>query len=544
MSSLSDLPEVVGFFSYSREDDDAFKGSLSALRDGIQRELSAQLGRTKRNFRLWQDQEGIAPGRLWESEIKTAVEQAVFFIPIVTPRAVNSENCQIEYGAFLERERKLDRTDLVFPILYIGVPALENEAQWRNHPVLSVVGKRQYVDWRQFRHQDIHTTAVREAIERFCGKIVEALNRPWLSPEERRQREEAEAQERLEVLRRQQEAEAEQAAGEAARRSKDEAEAQRIAEEQRQQQAEAERLAQEEKDRIRAVEAARLAEEETQRKKDEAEAQRIAEDTRRQQAEAQRIAEEQGQQQAEAKRLAEQKTQKKKAASEAAAPSEKEAPRRNLTIGAFGMIAVIVAIAIWFVNRAPFNNSPTATQICNYQGTAPNSAVAACTQLIALNPKDEIAYSNRCSSYIELGNYSAALADCNQAIALNPKDEIAYTNRCSAYIYLGNPNAAVADCNQAIALDPKLVTAYTNRCAANSRLGQYRAGLADCNQAIALDPNDGNAYFNRGFIHEKLGTNAGAIADFQQALTIDPSDQDSQNELKRLGASPAASGGR
>ncbi len=117
MSSLSDLPEVVGFFSYSREDDDAFKGSLSALRDGIQRELSAQLGRTKRNFRLWQDPEGIAPGRLWESEIKAAVDQAVFFIPIVTPRAVNSENCQIEYGAFLDRERRLDRTDLVFPLL-------------------------------------------------------------------------------------------------------------------------------------------------------------------------------------------------------------------------------------------------------------------------------------------------------------------------------------------------------------------------------------------------------------------------------------------
>jgi hypothetical protein len=55
-----------------------------------------------------------------------------------------------------------------------------------------VVCKRQYVDWRQFRHQDIQTTAVREAIERFCGKIVQALNRPWLSPEERHRKKEAE----------------------------------------------------------------------------------------------------------------------------------------------------------------------------------------------------------------------------------------------------------------------------------------------------------------------------------------------------------------
>jgi hypothetical protein len=196
MSSLADLPEIIGFFSYSREDDDAFRGSLSALREGIQRELSAQLGRSKRTFRLWQDQEAIAPGTLWETEIKNAVEQATFFIPIVTPRAINSEYCHFEFEAFLSRERALGRTDLVFPILYIGVPALENEAQWRNNAVLSVIGKRQYVDWRQFRHQDIQTMAVREAIERFCNNIVQALGQPWLSPEERRQQADARLQQK------------------------------------------------------------------------------------------------------------------------------------------------------------------------------------------------------------------------------------------------------------------------------------------------------------------------------------------------------------
>ena len=119
MSSLADLSEIVGFFSYSREDDEASDGSLSTLRLAIQRELSAQLGRSRRTFRLWQDQEAIAPGRHWESEIRAAVEQAVFFIPIVTPRAVNSHYCKFECEAFLTRENALGRTDLVFPLLYI-----------------------------------------------------------------------------------------------------------------------------------------------------------------------------------------------------------------------------------------------------------------------------------------------------------------------------------------------------------------------------------------------------------------------------------------
>jgi uncharacterized protein YllA (UPF0747 family) len=54
MSSLADLPEIIGFFTYSREDDESFKSRLSGLREAIQHELSAQLGRSKATFRLWQ----------------------------------------------------------------------------------------------------------------------------------------------------------------------------------------------------------------------------------------------------------------------------------------------------------------------------------------------------------------------------------------------------------------------------------------------------------------------------------------------------------
>jgi hypothetical protein len=207
MSSLADLPELVGFFSYSREDDEDSRGSLSALRDGIQRELSAQLGRSKRSFRLWQDHEAIAPGKLWESEIKAAIDQSVFAIPIVTPRAVKSKYCKFEFESFLARETALGRTDLVFPILYISVDALEDEAKWRGDPVLSTIGRRQYVDWRALRHLDVHTPVVRETIERFCRKILEALNEPWLPHEERERIEASEARRRAEEEQRQREEE-------------------------------------------------------------------------------------------------------------------------------------------------------------------------------------------------------------------------------------------------------------------------------------------------------------------------------------------------
>ena len=176
--SLADIPELVGFFSYSRDDDDDSRGALSALRDAIQRELRGQLGRSRRQLRLWQDKQAIAPGRLWESEIKAAVAQAVFFIPIITPTVVKSGHCRTEFEAFLERERELGRSDLVFPILYIRVPELEDEARWRHNPVLSVIGVRQWVDWRALRLRGLDDIDLRRAIEEFCTRIAEALAAP------------------------------------------------------------------------------------------------------------------------------------------------------------------------------------------------------------------------------------------------------------------------------------------------------------------------------------------------------------------------------
>ncbi|MGA7787904.1 MAG: toll/interleukin-1 receptor domain-containing protein, partial [Xanthobacteraceae bacterium] len=198
MSSLSALPDLVGFFSYSREDDQGSRGGLSELRDAIQTELSAQLGRSQLDFRIWQDKAAISLGTLWEKQIKQGIDQSVFFIPIVTPRALRSQNCALEFQSFLARESELGRDDLVFPILYIPVPALEDEKLWRQDPVLNIVGTRQYLDWRELRHHDPRSTEVRLRIERYCRNTSAALNKPWVSLQERKLRDEAEARQRAE----------------------------------------------------------------------------------------------------------------------------------------------------------------------------------------------------------------------------------------------------------------------------------------------------------------------------------------------------------
>ncbi len=95
-----------------------------------------------------------------------------------------------------------------------------DEAEWRDDPVLSVVGKRQYVDWRPYRYFSVDTPAVGQAIGGLCGKIAEALRQPWISPEDRRQLE-AEARRRAEEKSTRQEAEAKRQAEEQERLRQD-----------------------------------------------------------------------------------------------------------------------------------------------------------------------------------------------------------------------------------------------------------------------------------------------------------------------------------
>src|SRR6516162_221843 len=204
MSSLADAPDLVGFFSYSREDDEDSGGRLSKLRERIQAELRVQLGRTRKDFGLWQDKVAIAHGELWEDTIKKGISESVFFIPIITPTAVRSYHCKFEFDSFLARERELGRSNLVFPILYIPVPALTDD-RWRQDRLLSIIGSRQYEDWQNLRHLDASSSEiVALRVQTFCANICRALEQPWLSLEERQQ---AEARQREEDERRQQEAE-------------------------------------------------------------------------------------------------------------------------------------------------------------------------------------------------------------------------------------------------------------------------------------------------------------------------------------------------
>lgn len=231
MLSLAQRPDLVGFFSYSRRDDKQSQGALSRLRNQIHNELGILLGA---DVRLWQDTEAIPDGALWEGEIKRAIAEAIFFIPIVTPRAITSKHCRLEFDAFLAREVALGRDNLIFPLLYVPVPELEKEELWQHDYLLEIIARRQYLDWQEFRHYSFTEAEIAKRIEQFCRNIVKTLRQPYISPAVRQVAEEA--QRIVDQLRREQEEDRQRAEAEARqkaeqeRRAAEEAEARRVAE--------------------------------------------------------------------------------------------------------------------------------------------------------------------------------------------------------------------------------------------------------------------------------------------------------------------------
>ena len=149
-------------------------------------------------------------------------------------------------------------------------------------------------------------------------------------------------------------------------------------------------------------------------------------------------------------------------------------------------------------------------------------ALAAHDQVIALDPSNAAAHSNRGNALIDLGRPEDALAACDEAVALEPGRASAHVNRGSALLDLGRPRDALAACDRALAVDPGNAVAHVNRGNALLDLGRPEDALAACDQAIALNPGNASSHVSRGDALQHLGRPKDALAAYDRALALDP----------------------
>src|SRR6201995_4424634 len=110
--------------SYVRLDDHHENGRVTELRSRLAGEVRMQLGE---EFSIFQDRNDVAWGQQWQQRIDGAIDGTTFLIPIITPSFFKSPPCRNEIERFLEREKKLKRSDLILPIYYVTSPTLDDE---------------------------------------------------------------------------------------------------------------------------------------------------------------------------------------------------------------------------------------------------------------------------------------------------------------------------------------------------------------------------------------------------------------------------------
>lgn len=113
-----------GFWSYVHEDDQVESERISRLARDVQGQFLMLTGEP---LVLFLDRDVIKWGEDWRNVIDSSLGSGTFFIPVLIPRYFMSLECRRELQSFAWRATRLGTKQLVLPLLYMNVPAFQEE---------------------------------------------------------------------------------------------------------------------------------------------------------------------------------------------------------------------------------------------------------------------------------------------------------------------------------------------------------------------------------------------------------------------------------
>jgi formylglycine-generating enzyme required for sulfatase activity len=168
------------FLSYTRFDDRRERGKISQFRQELADEVQAV---TAEPFDIFQDVDGIGLGEHWPGKLDEMLDQARFFVPILTPLYFKSKPCRGELEKFAQLERKAGRDDLILPIYWRTCPVLEDKELRTADPLATLIDGRHRWDWRDLRHHSFRTRKVKLELEALAKRIDDAHRRVAAGPQ-------------------------------------------------------------------------------------------------------------------------------------------------------------------------------------------------------------------------------------------------------------------------------------------------------------------------------------------------------------------------
>lgn len=166
------MSDAQGFWSYVQQDDAADGGRIIRLAKDVVDQYEMLTGE---KICLFLDKVAIEWGDDWRNKIEENLASVAFFIPVLTPRYFMSPECRSELQVFARRAIQLGIKDLILPLLYVSVPALDDENT--KDDLAKIVRTFQWEDWRELRFKDPASEDYRSGVARLAARLVEANRR-------------------------------------------------------------------------------------------------------------------------------------------------------------------------------------------------------------------------------------------------------------------------------------------------------------------------------------------------------------------------------
>jgi len=120
------------------------------------------------------------------------------------------------------------------------------------------------------------------------------------------------------------------------------------------------------------------------------------------------------------------------------------------------------------------------------------------------------------------GDLDSAKAAYSRSIDLNPGMFQAYYSRGLVRVKQGDLTGALKDFDETVRLSPTLRGCLIQRGLAHEQLGDFQKALDDFSQAADVDPRDPHAFYQRGRMLEQDGNMEAALQSYQAAMLLKP----------------------
>ena len=161
--------QITGFFSYAHADN-AYE-FLSNLKEDLCTEFNILSGSS---LDLYIDRESIAWGDNWRKSITSGINDASFFIPVLSPNYFNSGSCRAELTQYMEKAKELGAKELLLPLLLVDI---KSESLGLDAALVSSVLEYQYLDITTLRFLDRGSGQYARAVNNVAGRLWDANNR-------------------------------------------------------------------------------------------------------------------------------------------------------------------------------------------------------------------------------------------------------------------------------------------------------------------------------------------------------------------------------